>query len=351
MPNFTENNFANPPNPPLPSGPEALLGRRPKGGKGGFSFSLQVTVKDQGRRIDRFLSESGLNLSRSQAKHLIEQKMILLNRQPVKPSTHLKTGNVISGTLTQPSPLALKPEPIPLFVLFEDSSMIVVDKPSGMVVHPAPGNLSGTLVNALLHHCRDLSGINGVMRPGIVHRLDKETSGVMVIAKDDQSYDQLARQFKNRTVEKVYLTLAYGNLKQDEGLIDAPIGRHPDQRKKMSTRARKGKTALTRWKVLERFGPFTFLEIYPRTGRTHQIRVHLSSMGHPLLGDPLYGRKGKPGTKEDTVLRECVKRMNRQALHAHKLGLNHPRTGERVQFVAPIPQDMMETLECLRSMA
>jgi 23S rRNA pseudouridine1911/1915/1917 synthase len=313
------------------------------------SFSISVAARDQGKRIDRFLSESALHLSRSHAKHLIEQKKIFLDGHPVKPSAHLKAGNTISGTLPRPAPLFLKPEPLPLAVLFEDSFMIVVDKPPGMVVHPAPGNPSGTLVNALLHHCRDLPGINGVIRPGIVHRLDKETSGVMAVAKDDSSYHELARQFKNRTVDKVYLAVAHGHVKQAEGLVDAPIGRHPDQRKKMSTKTRKGRTALTRWKVLERLGPFTFLEIYPQTGRTHQIRVHLSSMGNPLLGDPLYGRKGKSATTDDPVLRACVKRMNRQALHAHKLALNHPRTGERVQFVAPIPQDMEETLECLRS--
>ena len=317
----------------------------------GKSFSIQVMKKDQGKRLDQFLSESDLNLSRSQAKHLIEQKRIFLNQRVVKPSARLKCGDMISGTLPEPQPLSLTPEAISLAVLYEDASIIVIDKPAGMVVHPAAGNTSGTLVNALLHHCKDLAGINGVLRPGIVHRLDKETSGVMVVAKDDEAFHQLARQFKNHLVEKVYLAVAYGNFKQDEGLIDTPIGRHPVQRKRMSTRTRKGKTAMTRWKVLERFGPLAFLEIYPQTGRTHQIRVHLSSLGHPILGDPLYGRKGKPGSIQDAILKECVKRMNRQALHAHRLGFNHPRTGERVQFVAPIPQDMKETLECLRSMA
>jgi 23S rRNA pseudouridine1911/1915/1917 synthase len=169
----------------------------------------------------------------------------------------------------------------------------------------------------------------------------------MVVAKDDEAYHQLIRQFKNRRVEKVYLAIAYGNIKQNEGLIDAPIGRHPDQRKKMSIRSKRGRVALTRWKVLERFGSSTFLEIYPQTGRTHQIRVHLSAMGHPLLRDPLYGKKGMV---QDPKLRECMKKMDRQALHALRLEFNHPRTGERVQFIAPIPQDMKETLDCLRSM-
>lgn len=310
-----------------------------------ISFSIHVTVKDQGRRIDHFLSESDLHLSRSQAKHLIEQKHILLNQGVTKPSARLKSGDVISGTLPQPRSLSLIPESIPLAVLYEDASIIVIDKPPGMVVHPAPGNPSGTLVNALLSHCKDLSGINGALRPGIVHRLDKETSGVMVVAKDDEACHHLTRQFKNRRVEKVYLAIVHGNMKQNEGLIDAPIGRHPDQRKKMSIRTSRGRAALTRWKVMERFGAFTLLEIHPQTGRTHQIRVHLTSMGHPLLGDPLYGRKG---VVQDQKMRECIKRMNRQALHALQLEFDHPCTGERIQFIAPIPQDMNETLECLR---
>ncbi|MCJ7748832.1 MAG: RluA family pseudouridine synthase [Desulfobacterales bacterium] len=315
----------------------------------GKHFSITVTKKDEGRRLDQFLSETDLNLSRSQAKKLIEAGNILLNQRPTKPSAHLKAGDRISGTLPQPKPLSLKPEPLPLDIIYEDPSIIVIDKPSGMVVHPAYGNPSGTLVNALLYHCKDLTGINGVLRPGIVHRLDKDTSGVMVVAKDDESYHQLTKQFKNRTVEKVYLAIAYGQFAKDEGLIDSAIGRHPSQRKRMSTRTKKGRTAITRWKVLEKLDGFTLLEIFPQTGRTHQIRVHLSSMGHPLLGDPLYGRKGRPGAIHDPLLKECVKRMNRQALHAHRLGFNHPRTGERVRFVSPIPQDMKEVLEWLRS--
>jgi 23S rRNA pseudouridine1911/1915/1917 synthase len=315
----------------------------------GKHFSITVTKRDEGRRLDQFFSETDLNLSRSQAKKLIEAGNILLNQRPTKPSAHLKAGDRISGTLPQPKPLSLKPEPLPLDIIYEDPSIIVIDKPSGMVVHPAYGNPSGTLVNALLYHCKDLTGINGVLRPGIVHRLDKDTSGVMVVAKDDESYHQLTKQFKNRTVEKVYLAIAYGQFAKDEGLIDSAIGRHPSQRKRMSTRTKKGRTAITRWKVLERLDGFTLLEIFPQTGRTHQIRVHLSSMGHPLLGDPLYGRKGRPGAIHDPLLKECVKRMNRQALHAHRLGFHHPRTGERVQFVSTVPRDMMEVLEWLRS--
>jgi 23S rRNA pseudouridine1911/1915/1917 synthase len=311
------------------------------------SFTIRVPEKNKGRRLDQFLSETDLDLSRSQAKNLIQKNYVLLNQRLTKPSTHLKAGDLISVTIPRPEPLSLKPEPLPLTILYEDASIIVVDKPAGMVVHPAAGHYSGTLVNALLYHCRDLTGINGVLRPGIVHRLDKETSGVMVVAKDEEAYQQLTSQFKNRSVEKVYWAIAYGKFRQEEGLIDSAIGRHPSQRKRMSTRTRKGRMAITRWKRIENLDGFSLLEIFPQTGRTHQIRVHLSSMGHPLLGDPLYGRKGRVGTIQDPILKECVKRMNRQALHALRLTFNHPHTGERVQFESPIPQDMMDVLQCL----
>jgi 23S rRNA pseudouridine1911/1915/1917 synthase len=317
----------------------------------GKSFSIRTSAKDQGKRLDQFLSEAGLHLSRSQAKRLVEAKAIYLNRAPAKPSSHLKAGDEVSGLLPEPEPLSLKPEPLPLTILFEDRSIIVVDKPSGMVVHPAAGNVSGTLVNALIYHCKDLAGINGVLRPGIVHRLDKDTSGVMVVAKNDQAYHELTKQFKNRTVGKVYLAIAYGTFNKGEGLIDADIGRHPSQRKRMSIHTKKGRPALTRWKVIERLNGFALLEILPQTGRTHQIRVHLSSIGHPLLGDPLYGRKGRPGTFRDPMLRRCTEEISRQALHAHRLTFDHPRTGERVEFISPIPDDMRNALECLRSVA
>jgi 23S rRNA pseudouridine1911/1915/1917 synthase len=340
--NCIRNGSPNPPPAYRQAGNPPLL-------KGGLSFSIQVTKKDQGKRLDQFLSETDLNLSRSQAKLLIQKHHILLNQKPAKASAHVRTGDVISGSFPEPKPLSLEPEPLPLTILYEDPSIIVVDKPPGMVVHPAYGNPSGTLVNALLYHCKDLAGINGVLRPGIVHRLDKDTSGVMVVAKDDEAFQHLTKQFKNRTVEKVYLAIAYGRFGQQEGLIDSSIGRHPSQRKRMSTRTKKGRSAITRWKKVEEFDSCTFLEIFPQTGRTHQIRVHLSSIGHPLLGDPLYGRKGRPGAIHDPVLKECVKKMNRQALHAQRLEFTHPRTGEKVQFISPIPQDMKEVLEWLRS--
>lgn len=315
----------------------------------GKHFSITVTERERGRRLDQFLSETHLNLSRSRAKNLIEKHLILLNQRPTKPGAHVKSSDVISGLLPEARPLSLEPESLPLTILYEDPSIIVIDKPAGMVVHPAYGNPSGTLVNALLYHCKDLDGINGVLRPGIVHRLDKDTSGVMVVAKEDQAFRHLTKQFKNRTVEKVYLAIVSGKLGSSEGIIDSAIGRHPSERKRMSTRARRGRTAVTRWKKVEEFNGCTLLEIFPQTGRTHQIRVHLSSIGHPVLGDPLYGRKGRPGAIRDPVLKECVKRINRQALHAQRLRFTHPRTEERVQFVSPVPQDMRDVLSWLRS--
>jgi 23S rRNA pseudouridine1911/1915/1917 synthase len=311
-------------------------------------FSLYITERDQNKRLDQFISETDLHLSRSQAKHLITKNLILLNQKQAKPSSHLKPGDIVSITLPKLEPLSIKPEPLPLAILYEDASIIVVDKPAGMVVHPGAGNNSGTLVNALLYHCRDLAGINGVLRPGIVHRLDKDTSGVMVVAKDDEAYHRLAKQFKNRDVKKVYLAIVHGQLHREEGLIDSAIGRHSSERKRMSTRSRRGKAAITRWKRAEDLNDFTLLEIYPQTGRTHQIRVHLSSIGHPLLGDPLYGRKRRLSSIQKSALSELSKRMNRQALHALRLGFNHPRTQERVQFESPLPQDMSDVLQWLR---
>jgi len=316
----------------------------------GRQIQICVSEKGHGRRLDQFLAEADLDLSRSHAKQLIQDGLILLNEKPAKASTRLNRGDTLSGVIPQPQPLSVEPEPLPLRVLFEDASIIVVDKPAGMVVHPAAGNPAGTLVNALLYHCRDLGGIGGVLRPGIVHRLDKDTSGVMVVAKNDVAHINLTKQFKCRNVEKVYRAIAHGTFAQREGIIDAEVGRHPSERKRMSTRTRKGKKAVTRWRVLEQFDTFAYLEIVPHTGRTHQIRVHLASVGHPLLGDQTYGRRREDGSVDDPKVRNGVKRLRRQALHAHRLTFHHPKSGERVQFVSPIPPDMREVLDLLRSL-
>jgi 23S rRNA pseudouridine1911/1915/1917 synthase len=317
----------------------------------GSTFSTQVPEEDDGKRFDTFLSGPGLafTLSRSKAKKLIEEGLILLNGTPVKASFTVRAGDLASGLIPDPVIPSAEAEDLPITILYEDPDLLIVDKPAGLVVHPSVSTSSGTLVNALLHHCRDLAGINGVLRPGIVHRLDKDTTGVMVVAKTDEACAELGRQFKARTVEKAYLTIVAGTFREAKGVIEADIGRHPSERKKMSTQTRKGRPAVTEWKVLESFSGYSLLEIHPRTGRTHQIRVHLASAGHAVLGDTVYGRKGRAGAVVDVLLRGRVRELNRQALHAHRLTFTHPRTGERVSFVSPLPEDMRTILRALGS--
>ena len=233
------------------------------------------------------------------------------------------------------------PEAIPLTILYEDSSLLVIDKPAGMVVHPAAGHAGGTLVNALLHHCRDLSGIGGVLRPGIVHRLDKGTSGLLVAAKSDAAHWGLAGQFKRHEVKKTYLALVYGNPRADGGRIEAAVGRHPTDRKKMSTQSRRGRDAVSLWRVRERFGPAALLlEVDIETGRTHQIRVHLTDLGYPVVGDRVYGGAGRIRSVEDAAIRSRMKELDRQALHAWRLSFIHPVTGEALSFSSPLPEDI-----------
>jgi 23S rRNA pseudouridine1911/1915/1917 synthase len=314
--------------------------------KEGKRSEFIVAEGEQGLRMDVFLSQKDLTLSRSQARRLIDDGDAIVDGKPVKASHRLKPGEKIS--LRKPPPVSseIVPEAIPLNLLYEDGAILVVDKPAGMVVHPAAGNYSGTLVNALQYHCRNLSGIGGVMRPGIVHRLDKGTSGLMVVAKSDEAHRHLAEQFKRRQVSKRYTALVHGNLREDEGVVDAPVGRHPVERKKMSTASHRGKTALTRWKVLERFGAFTLLEAKIETGRTHQIRVHLSAIGHPVTGDSVYGATKR--AVESPALRAVLKKLSRQALHASRLSFAHPVTGEEMSFESPLPADIAEVCEVLR---
>jgi 23S rRNA pseudouridine1911/1915/1917 synthase len=309
---------------------------------------LEFTVAgdEQGLRLDVFLSQKDSTLSRSQAKRLIEDGDVLVGGKTARGSHRLKPGETVSLRKPPPVPSEIVPEEIPLDILYEDEAVLVVDKPPGMVVHPAAGNFRGTLVNVLLFHCRSLSGIGGVMRPGIVHRLDKGTSGLMVVAKSDEAHRHLSEQFKNRQVSKHYTALVHGNLRLDEGVIDAPVGRHPVERKRMSTASRRGKAALTRWTVLERFGAVTLMEAKIDTGRTHQIRVHLSSLGHPVVGDSVYG--GSKRTVENPALRAELKRLTRQALHASRLSFLHPVTEEEMTFESPLPEDMAEVIRFLR---
>jgi 23S rRNA pseudouridine1911/1915/1917 synthase len=283
------------------------------------------------QRLDQYLAgQKKLDLTRSQISKLIEAGNILVNDRIVKPSYHLKTTDQLTIDIPPLKKLDAKPENIPLDIVYEDDDLIVVNKPRGMVVHPAVGNYEGTLVNALLHHVKNLSGIGGVARPGIVHRLDKDTSGLIVVAKNDLAHQALAKQFKDREIAKQYVALVKGVIKQDSGEIAAAIGRHPVKRKKMA--AGRGREALTFYRVIERFKDATLVELTPKTGRTHQLRVHLNHLGHPIVGDPVYG--GDKGTG--------------QLLHAQKLAFTHPRTGEKLAFTAPLPDDLAEAIKKLR---
>lgn len=304
-----------------------------------------ISENESGKRLDTFLTSrlAGADppLSRSQLKRMIDEGSVLVNGRTMKAGYNLKKGDTVSVTPKEPVIPETVPQDLPLKVVHEDSSLIVVDKPAGMVVHPAAGNYDGTLVNAVLYHCRDLSGIGGVIRPGIVHRLDKDTSGLMVIAKTDEAHRELSEQFKQHLVTKVYYAFIFGNPRQDEGLIEAAVGRHPVDRKKMSVFSRRGKEALTRWKVIERYGFLSFLEIRIETGRTHQIRVHLNSIGHPILGDNTYGNSTKRVQAiQDTKVRSGLRSLKRHALHAGRFAFTHPRTRERIEFRSPLPEDM-----------
>ena len=301
-------------------------------------------------RLDRFLAEALPELSRSQLKRLIDEGRVTLNNAAVKASTKLKGGEEIAITLPEAVPTETLSQDIPLTVLYEDSQLIVIDKPAGMVVHPAPGHSQGTLVNALLYHCQDLSGIGGELRPGIVHRLDKDTSGVMVATKTDEAHQHLAQQFKDHSINRRYVALVHGLLPTPKGTVDKPIGRHPTQRKKMSTGSRNGRQAVTHWKVLQVFEEdrLTLVELRLETGRTHQIRVHLADMLHPVLADPVYGGN-RIKTLKDPELRRLATSLDRQALHARLLGFIHPVSGEYLDSSSAVPADMQLIIDYLEN--
>ena len=299
--------------------------------------------------MDVFLSQKEPALSRSQIKRLIEMGEVQVGGRKAKAALRLRENDAVTLILPEPKKLELEAQAIPLKVLYEDLHLIVVDKPAGLVVHPGAGNYSGTLVNALLHRCPDLAGVGGVLRPGIVHRLDKDTSGVLVAAKDDLAHRFLAEQFKKHTAKREYIGVVFGQL-ADEGQVAASIGRHPTHRKKMSARPRKGREARTHWRVLERFRSFNLAEFRLETGRTHQIRVHLSSIGHPILGDPLYGGRSRLTSIEPLALRQGLQRLRRQALHAACLGFVHPVTKEPMEFSSSLPPDLEEAVSLLRRM-
>lgn len=294
---------------------------------------MEVIIKEAGNRLDKSLADL-TELSRSQANEAIKAGTVLVNGKLAKAKYVVKEGDVITYVLPEEEVLEYKAEDIPLDIIYEDADVAVVNKPQGIVVHPSAGHTSGTLVNALMYHVKDLSSINGVVRPGIVHRIDKDTSGLLMIAKNDKAHNALAAELKDKKSLRKYVAIVHGNLPNDRGVIEAPIGRSDKDRKKQAVTA-KGKPAVTRFTVLERFGNYTLVELQLETGRTHQIRVHMAYIGHPVAGDPLYGpRKTLKG--------------HGQFLHAKTLGFTHPTTGELVEFTAEDPAIFKETLEKLR---
>ena len=296
-----------------------------------------ILVEDtDGIRIDRYLSEYYTDFSRSYLQKLLKDGGVLVDGKIVKSNYKVSSGERILMEIPEAVEPKILPEEIALDILYEDADIILVNKPKGMVVHPAAGHDSGTLVNALLAHCGDLSGINGVLRPGIVHRIDRDTTGVLVACKNDTAHNAIAEQLKVHSITRVYFAIVHGRISEDEGTIDAPIGRHPTDRKKMSINEKNGKPAVTHYHVLQRSERFTYLECRLETGRTHQIRVHMASAGHPLLGDSVYGPSHCP-----------YPGLQGQTLHAGILGLIHPRTGEYLEVQAPLPQYFMELLQKL----
>lgn len=299
-----------------------------------------LTVENSdGERIDRFLSEQFEDKSRSYIQKVIKEGNVLVNNKIVKASYKLESGDYISLEFPEVVSPDILPENIPISILYEDQDILIVDKPKGMVVHPAPGHYSGTLVNALLFYLEgELSGINGVLRPGIVHRIDMNTTGALVVAKNDLAHQGLSKQIKDHSFNRVYEAIVHGNVKEDEGTINKPIGRDIKDRKKMSVNTKSGREAITHYKVLERFGDYTYISCKLETGRTHQIRVHLKSIGHPILGDDVYGpKKGNKG-------------LTGQTLHAKVLGVNQPLTGEYIEVASPLPSYFEALLSRFRGM-
>lgn len=296
----------------------------------------EYTADRDGERIDVFLARKDETLSRSYIQRLITEGLVTVGGKTVKPRYRLTADENVVADVPKSEPVNVAPEKLPIDILYEDGDVIVVNKARGMVVHPAAGVFHGTLVNALLAHCKDLSGINGVLRPGIVHRLDKETSGVMIVAKNDAAHRSLAQQIQTKTAQRVYWAILTGNIWEEEGVIHGAIGRSPKDRQKMAVVRENGKDATTKFRVLERFGDYTLTECRLLTGRTHQIRVHMAYIGHPVAGDRKYGSK------------KCPFSIEGQALHSKVLSFVHPRTEEKMEFTAPLPEDMESILRQLR---
>ena len=296
---------------------------------------LTITENEAGQRADVALAAM-LELTRSNMQKLLDEGRAVKGTKVIKSNYKLKLGDEIIVTLPEPQPLDVQPENIPLDIIYEDEDVVVVNKARGMVVHPAAGNYSGTLVNALLYHCKNLSGINGVIRPGIVHRLDKDTSGIMICAKNDAAHVSLSEQIQSKTAQRTYLAVVRGNIKTDSGVIETQIARDKDDRKKMAVVKEGGRNAVTEYEVVERFGKYTIVKCKLKTGRTHQIRVHMEYLGYPLVGDPKYSPMKTPFS------------INGQALHSLTLAFDHPRTGERMEFEAKLPEDLHKVVTRLR---
>ncbi|MBO8162302.1 MAG: RluA family pseudouridine synthase [Brevibacillus sp.] len=298
-------------------------------------FDWTVERADQSVRIDKYITMQQADWSRSQVQNWIKEGRVTVNGVPVKSNYKVVEDDEITLRVPPPRELHIAPEPIPLEIVYEDEDVVVVNKPRGLVVHPAPGHYSGTLVNGLLHHCKDLSGINGVLRPGIVHRIDKDTSGLLMVAKNDRAHLSLAEQLQKHTVNRKYVAIVHGVIGHEMGTIDAPIGRDPKNRQQMAVVFENSKPAVTHFVVLERFKQHTMVELKLETGRTHQIRVHMKYIGFPLVGDPKYGPK-------KTIDFEG------QALHAATLGFHHPKSGEYLEFTAPLPEDMQKLIAVIK---
>ena len=296
---------------------------------------LTITENEAGQRADVVLAAM-LELTRSNMQKLLDEGRAVKGTKVIKSNYKVKLGDEIIVTLPEPQPLDVQPENIPLDIIYEDEDVVVVNKARGMVVHPAAGNYSGTLVNALLYHCKNLSGINGVIRPGIVHRLDKDTSGIMICAKNDAAHVSLSEQIQSKTAQRTYLAVVRGNIKTDSGVIETQISRDKDDRKKMAVVKEGGRNAITEYEVVERFGKYTIVKCKLKTGRTHQIRVHMEYLGYPLVGDPKYSPMKTPFS------------INGQALHSLTLAFDHPRTGERMEFEAKLPEDLHKIVTRLR---
>lgn len=301
--------------------------------------SFAVEPAQEGERLDKYLSIIYPDVSRSFFQKLIKDKLITVNDEAQKASYPIKADDIVCVQIPDAVETTIEPENIPLDILYEDEDLLIVNKPKGMVVHPSAGHYSGTLVNAVMYHCKEsLSGINGEIRPGIVHRIDMDTTGSLIVCKNDESHVHIAAQIKEHSVNRIYVGIVCGNVTEDEGTVEGPIGRHPIERKKMAINEKNGKPAVTHYKVLERFGTYTYMQFKLETGRTHQIRVHMASIGHPLLGDALYSSGKSP-----------FKHLQGQTLHAKTIGFIHPRTGEYMEFSAPLPEYFEKLLTILKS--